>query len=154
MNIASVRTTSIGELAELSATELHQLQQQADAAVQHAKDQKDRIEGAIAFKYAERAQALRQQAGKDTGTVHFDDDGIRVTAELPKKPEWDQKKLGEIAQRIGASGENPAEYLDITYKVAERKYTAWPDSLRAAFEPARVLKTGKATFRLATTGEA
>jgi hypothetical protein len=43
---------------------------------------------------------------------------------LPKKPVWDQARLAEIAQRISTSGDNPAEFLDISYKVAERKYTA------------------------------
>jgi hypothetical protein len=70
-----------------------------------------------------------------------------VSSDLPKKPVWDQSQLSEIAQRISASGDNPAEFLDITYKVAERKYTAWPENLRTIFEPARTLKTGKPTFR-------
>ena len=75
-------------------------------------------------------------------------EGVRVTADLPKKPVWDQKKLSEIAERITANGDDPTEYLDITYKVAERKYTAWPENLREVFAPARTLKTGKPTLQL------
>lgn len=74
---------------------------------------------------------------------------VRITCDLPKRPSWDQKKLADIAKRIAVDGDDPAEYLDITYKVAERKYTAWPETLRQAFTPARTLKMGKPTFKLA-----
>jgi hypothetical protein len=105
------------------------------------------------LKYDQKTSDLRKQLGKETGTVNFDDDGVRVSSDLPKKPVWDQARLAEIAQRISASGDNPAEFLDISYKVAERKYTAWPESLRTVFEPARTLKTGKPTFRLSIAEE-
>ncbi|WP_256858443.1 hypothetical protein [Solemya velum gill symbiont] len=105
------------------------------------------------MKYEPKVTELRTQLGKDSGIINFDDDGVRVTSDLPKKPVWDQKQLSEIAQRIAASGDNPAEFLDISYKVAERKYTAWPENLRTVFEPARTLKTGKPTFRLSLSQE-
>ena len=139
---------SVAEMTGLPAKDLMQLQAAATKAQQKAKDLKDWINGAIALKYEVQAKELRAQMGKDTGTVHFDDDGVRVTTNLPKKPVWDQKKLSEIAKRITDNGDDPSEYLDITYKVAERKYTAWPESLRESFAPARTLKTGKATFQL------
>lgn len=153
LSLHDAQTLSIGELAGVHPADLLRLQQEADAELYMAKRLKEWVEGAIALKYDQRVQALRQQLGKETGTVHFDDDGVRVTADLPKKPAWDQRKLAEIAQRIAASGDDPGEFLEITYRVAERKYTAWPESLRKAFEPARTLKTGKPTFRLSTAEE-
>jgi len=148
LSLEQAQTLTFGELAGVSAADLMQIQQDASDAFRKAKELKDWVEGAIALKYDHQAMALRQQLGKDTGTVHFDDEGVRITSDLPKKPVWDQAKLAEIAQRIAASGDDPAEFLDITYKVAERKYTAWPENLRTVFEPARTLKTGKPTFRL------
>ncbi len=73
---------------------------------------------------------------------------MHVTADLPKKVDWDQARLAEIAHRIAAGGENPAEYVEITYRVSEAKFTAWPETLKSAFAPARTLKTGKPGFRL------
>jgi hypothetical protein len=148
ITLETARGFSVAELTGLPSKELMQLQAAATNALQKAKELKDWIDGSIALKYEVQAKALRAQTGKDTGTVHFDDNGVRVTTNLPKKPVWDQKKLSEIARRITANGDDPSEYLDITYKVAERKYTAWPESLRESFAPARTLKTGKATFQL------
>jgi len=148
ITLEEARLFSVSEMTGLSAQDLMQLQKEAAESLRQAKDLKDWVDGAIALKYEAQAKALRARLGKDTGTVHFEDDGVRVTADLPKKPVWDQQRLAEIAGRIAASGDNPSEFLDITYKVAERKYTAWPESLREVFAPARTLKTGKPTFQL------
>ena len=148
ITLEEARLLSVAEMTGLPAQDLLQLQSAAVDLFRQAKDLKEWIDGAIALKYDAQAKALRVQLGKDTGTVHFDDDGGRITAELPKKPVWDQKKLSEIAERIATSSDDPTEYLDITYKVAERKYTAWPENLREVFAPARTLKTGKPTFQL------
>jgi hypothetical protein len=85
--------------------------------------------------------------------VHFDDGRIRITADLPKKVEWDQAKLGDITRRIAANGEDPAEYVEISYRVSETKFNAWPETLKTAFASARTLKTGKPGFRLALIQE-
>ena len=147
---------NIGELAALSPHALNSMQQQAAEALCKAKAAKEWIDGAIGQKYQDLAQSQRVTLGKDTGSVHFDDDGIRITADLPKRPAWDQKKLAEIAQRIRANGEDPTEFVEISYKVAERKYSAWSATIRDAFAPARTLKTGKQTFKLSVVegGEA
>ena len=81
--------------------------------------------------------------------MHFDDGQVRVTADLPKKVEWDQKRLADITRRIAANGEDPAQYVEISYRVSETKFGAWPESLKSAFAPARTLKTGKPGYRLA-----
>lgn len=148
ITLEQARLLSVAEITGLSAQDLMQLQSAVADSLRQARDLKEWIDGAIALKYDAQAKALRAQLGKDTGTIHFDDHGVRVTADLPKKPVWDQKKLSEIAERITANGDDPTEYLDITYKVAERKYTAWPENLREVFAPARTLKTGKPTFQL------
>ena len=55
--------------------------------------------------------------------------------------------------RIRAAGDNPAEYVEVTYKVAERAYTAWPDRIRQAFLPARTVRPGRQSFKLALKQE-
>ncbi|GAB3542084.1 hypothetical protein GCM10027343_13510 [Noviherbaspirillum agri] len=88
-----------------------------------------------------------------TGVVHFDDGHVRITADLPKKVDWDQKRLSEITQRIAANGDDPSEYVEISYRISETKFNAWPESIKSAFAPARTLKTGKPGFRLALLQE-
>ena len=53
-----------------------------------------------------------------------------------------------MVERIRAAGDDPAEYVEITYKVPECAYTSWPAHIRDAFSPARTVRTGKATFQL------
>lgn len=141
------------ELAKQSSESLFQLKNDVADLLAVAKAIVDHVERALDFKYANQAHQLRLAAGKDTGVVHFDDGRVRITADLPKKIDWDQSRLAEITQRIAANGDNPAEYVEISYRVSEAKFSAWPESLKSAFAPARTLKTGKAGFRLALLQE-
>ena len=92
----------VGDITKLPADQLALLQDDATAALEAAKRIKDWLDGAIALRYAEQAAGLRQQQGKDTGTVRFEDGDVTVVAELPKKVEWDQVALGQLVERIKA----------------------------------------------------
>lgn len=142
------------ELAEFAPELLLDLKQQAVDALATAKANADWIDRALELRYSRTAAQARLAAGKDSGTVSFADGDIRVSVELPKKIEWDQTRLAQIVQRIRAAGEDPGEFVEISYRISESKYSAWPESMRANFDAARTLKTGKPTFRLsATEGE-
>ena len=153
ITLADVPAMPVGEIAALSADQLALLQEAAQQDLQRAKTVSEWREGAIALKYADRAQDNRQEAGKDTGTIRFEDDGVTVIADLPKRIDWDQRALAELAETIAASGENPAEFIETTLKVSERKYAALPESWRKGFEPARTVRTGKPKFRLVLNEE-
>ena len=152
-NLADLLHMPVGAVVALPADNLALLQDEADEALRFAKLTKDWIDGALAVKYADAANAVRQAAGKDTGTIRFLDDTVTVIADLPKKIDWDQALISEVIERIRAGGDDPAEYVEISFKVPERKYTAWPESIRATFAPARTVKTGKQTFRLTVSNE-
>jgi hypothetical protein len=144
----SLRHMPIGEIVALPAEHLALLQADAREAVEAAKRICNWIEGAIALRYQQRALGARAAAGRDTGTVRFQDGEVEVIADLPKKVEWDQARLADLAEQIRVGGEDPEEYLDISFKVPERAYVAWPERIRQAFEPARTVRTGRQTFRL------
>ena len=42
----------------------------------------------------------------------------------------------EVTQRIAANGDDPSEYVEISYRISETKFNAWPESLKSAFAPA------------------
>ncbi|WP_137703156.1 hypothetical protein [Marimonas lutisalis] len=153
ITLADLPAMPVGEIAALSADQLALLQEAAQQDLQRAKTVSDWLEGAIALKYADRAHDSRQEAGKDTGTIRFEDDGVTVIADLPKRIDWDQRALAELAETIAASGENPAEFIETTLKVSERKYAALPESWRKGFEPARTVRTGNPKFRLVLNEE-
>ena len=148
LRLEQVLDASAADLSLQSSESLLRLKAEALAKVDLAKAVADQIDRGVELKYRERARRLRLEAGKDTGVIHFDDGMVRITADLPKKVEWDQKRLADITQRIAANGEDPAQYVEISYRVSETKFGAWPESLKAAFIAARTLKTGKSTFRL------
>ena len=157
MNLQQVNEiicTPVSTLAELSSDSLFRLKNDAADQLAMAKALCEQVDRVLEQRYNTQAQHQRLSVGKDTGVVHFDDGEVRISADLPKRVTWDQKKLDEIAKRIAASGEDPGQYIDISYKVSERKYDAWPDNLKSSFAGARTLKTGKPSFRLSLLEEA
>ena len=154
ITIADIPHMPVGEIAALPADQLAILKDAAEQQLAQAKSLADWLEGAISLKYADRAQTTRHGAGKDTGTIRFEDDGVTVIAELPKRIDWDQAKLAQIAANIASAGEDPAEFIDTKLSVSERKYGALPESWRKGFEPARTVRTGKPKFRLVLNGGA
>lgn len=147
-SLDDIRKLPIGEIAALPADQLALLQEDAEAAFLAAKTLKEWLEGAIALRYRDRAASARAAQDKDTGTVRFDDGPVTVTADLPKRVEWDQTQLAALVERIRAGGEDPSEYVELALKVPERKFAVWPAHIRAAFAPARTVKTGKPMFVL------
>lgn len=147
-HLEAIRNLPIGEIAHLPAEHLALLQEDAAAALDAGKRLKEWIDSAIALRFSDHAQTLRREAGKDTGTIRFEQDGVTVVADLPKRVDWDQDRMVELVERIRAGGDDPGQYVDIAIKVPERKYTAWPETIRTAFTPARTVKTGKASFVL------
>lgn len=148
-----ILATPVSELANLASDSLFQVKNDAADLLAIAKALVEHIDRALDLKYVDRAHQLRLDANKDTGIVHFDDGNVRVTADLPKKVDWDQKQLAELVDRIAAAGDNPAEFIETTYRVSETKYQAWQESLRSQFTPARTVKVGKASYRLALLSE-
>ena len=148
-----ILATPVSELANLASDSLFQVKNDAADLLVLSKALVEHIDRALDLKYVDRAHQLRLAANKDTGVVHFDDGNVRVTADLPKKVEWDQRQLAELVARIAAAGDNPAEFVETTYRVSETKYQAWQESLRSQFTPARTVKVGKASYRLALLSE-
>jgi hypothetical protein len=152
-SLDAARRMPVAELLALPAEHLALLQEDARAALDAANRMRDWIEGTVALRYEQRAVSARVAAGKDTGTVRFQDGSVEVIVDLPKRVDWDQPRLAALAEQIRAGGEDPNQYVGVSFKVSERAYTAWPDRIRTAFEPARTVRTGKSTYRLSILSE-
>ena len=153
ISLDDLRHMPVGDIAALPAEHLALLQDEAGEALRLVKMACDWLDSAVGLKYGDRAHAARQAAGKDTGTIRFDDGAVTVIADLPKRLNWDQDKLAVLVERIRSEGDDPAEYVDVAIKVPERKFAAWPSHIRAAFESARTVRTGKPSFRLSLNTE-
>ena len=139
---------SIGEIADMPPDLLLALQEAAASETARVKRLKDRFEAALAQRYGAATEAERAAQGKTSGTVRIEDAGVVVIADLPKKVSWDQDRLAAMAERIRAAGDDPTEYLEIAYRVPERRFGAWPAAMREGFADARSETTGKPVFRL------
>lgn len=131
-----------GELAQMPVEQLAELQGELAHASKQLKAATARFNAALEVRYGTLVADERRARGKDTGTVRLQDGDFTIVADLPKRVEWDQDRLGDMIDRIRAAGDDPAQYVDIAFKVPERKYAAWPDAIRRGFEPARTVKTG------------
>src|SRR6056297_2788202 len=140
------------EIAALPVELLAILQREIDERLKRDKAAKTRLDAALTVRYATRAAEERQAQAKDTGTVRFDDGDFTVIADLPKRVEWDQAQLAAMVERIRAADDDPAQYVDIAFKVPERKYAAWPDAIRAGFEPARTVRPGTLKIEIVPQG--
>lgn len=136
------------ELDKLPLSELSRMTRQVTAIKEAATLYHGSLQNALHSRLGEQAQCLRRVAGKETGKVNFEVEGFLVSADLPKRPEYDQHKLKEAVEALRKWGEDPDNYVGIEIKVSEAKYTAWPPGIRQLFEPARTLKTGKPVYKL------
>ena len=140
----------IKALPKPALQELSVLLAEMDRGIGYAREQ---LTAALDDLYGDAARAQLLDVGKDTGTTHLTDGILSITVEIKKSVSWDQDELAAIAQRIASNGDDPAEYIDVKYSVSERKFAAWPETLRRPFESARTLKPAKPAFRLAIVGE-
>jgi len=137
------------DLARQSPDLLAELKQAAAECLAFAEAITQHLDTAVNLRYGNHAQQLRADQGKNSGVVHFDDGAVRVSADLPSQIVWDQSRLAEIARRIRANGDDPAEYIELHYDISEATFAAWPDALKSAFTLARTRVCGAPTYRLA-----
>ena len=148
ITLNQLRQMPLGEVAALPASELARLQRELVESMNQTKLVSDLLDGVLVRRFGDRAASIRQETGKDFGLIRFQDGDVDIAMDLPKRPSWDQGKLAGIVQTIRNAGDDPAQYVETTFDVSERKYTAWPDNIRRVFEPARTVKAGKPSFKL------
>lgn len=91
---------------------------------------------------------IRAAQKRPSGTVRIKEDRYQITQDISKRVKWDQEKLGALDAQIRAADRNPREYIDVEYKVPERRYADWPAEVRESFEPARTVVHGNTTYEI------
>ena len=144
---------SVSQLQALPPAHLVEVQRNLVQLADWLKKEQAKVHTAMQQRFDELERAARAEAGKDFGTVRFNDGPLSVSVDKPKRVSWDQKQLAAIAERIAASGERVQEYVDIEFSVPESRFNNWPAALREQFEPARTVKPGKSSYDLAIDSE-
>ncbi len=159
MNLVALQHAIQHTPAEYAAAPLDAFKQfitQVEQLQVFAKAVREFSDQVCELRYAEVARQARLTEGRDFGIVRIVDPGDQnetIVCDQRKIIDWDQAQLAALATKITAAGDDPAQYMDVTLKVPESKYAAWPQALREQFEPARTVRPGKASFRLASLDE-
>ncbi len=144
--LAQLREMDAAQAARLPVDHLALLLEEIGALKADAKHLADLLHDALHARFGAAATAARRAEGKDTGRVRLEEGGFEIVADLPKKPSWDQPKLAAAVATIVSWGEDPADYITTEIRVAESRFTAWPPRIRAVFEPARTVATGRPSY--------
>ena len=150
---ADIAEMSIRQLAALPPAQKHEVDKNLDVAIDWLKKARTKFDAALDAAYGEQARTALRDSGRDFGTVHLDDGPLHIKFELPKKVNWDQKKLGDIAAHIVAAGDKVEHFLDVKLAVSESRFTNWPPTLQQEFAAARTVEPGKPSFTLSLDSE-
>jgi hypothetical protein len=145
---ADIAAMSVSQIARLTPYQKFELDKNIFEAIDFLKVARTKLDAAWKQCYEEQAKAALLASGRDFGTAHINDGPLHIKFELPKKITWDQTQLGEIAERVVASGEQVKSYIDIKLSVSESRYTNWPPALQQQFSTARTVDAGKPSFTL------
>lgn len=151
--VMPVAEMSVAQITALPADQLQEAHVNLLTLQTAIKGVLDRFTAALDQRYAEQAIAARQANGRDFGVCHLTDGPLQITVDVPKRVQWDQAQLAEIAQRIATAGDKVSDYIDTDYSVSESRFNAWPSTLKETFAKARTVKPGKASYRLALVQE-
>ena len=149
---ADLAAMSASQLVALPITDFVDAERHVDEAVAYLKQLRSKLDAAKLQRFGEQARAALRDSGRDFGTAHLDDGPLHVKYELPKKTSWNQALLKEMAERIVASGDTLADYIDIKFSVSESRYTNWPTALQEQFAAARTVEEGKPSITLTLDG--
>ena len=144
---------SVAQIAALPHAQLQEAHINLLSLQSMVKAVLDRMHTALDQRYAAQAQAARLANGRDFGVCHLNDGELRISVDLPKKVTWDQAQLAATAARIASAGDKVSDYIDTDYSIPENRFNNWPPALRDQFAPARTVKPGKPSYRLALVQE-
>ncbi len=151
---ADLASMTVAQLVSLPIRDFMESEGHVDEAIAYLKQLRTKLDAAKAQRFGEQARVALRDSGRDFGTAHISDGPLHVKFELPKKVNWNQAILKEIAERIVTSGDKVEDYIDVKLSVSESRYTNWPQTLQQQFAAARTVEEGKPTITLTIDGEA
>jgi len=146
--LADLQGMDVPQIARLPVDQLAVLVEDLDEMKAEAKRLGDLMSLALHQRFGDAAAALRHAENKDTGRVRLTENGCEIIADLAKKVSWDQSRMADALATLRAWGESPADYVTTEVSVPESRFTAWPPRIRALFEPARTVATGRPSYSL------
>lgn len=132
--------TSLQPMKNIS--ELSEDLESIQTALYNLKNQEKAIKDAILSIYEVQLGMAYIQKAEPFGTVNFEDEGLKITFNTPKKVTWDQEKLAEIYKEAGD------EYIRVSYDVSETAYKGWNQAIKDELMAARTVEPGTITIKV------
>lgn len=146
--IYEIASKPIGELAELPAAKLAEMQKEVETLIALADNVRKWLNGALILKYSTQINEKRMKTNRPYGEIRFSDNEYIVTEDRPMLLEWQKDKLKEYAKRIAANGGNPEDYMDINFTISEKKYASLSSEVRKSLNAAGNIRPGCAVITL------
>ena len=140
LSLSDFAAMSAEQRASVSLEEMSLLQEQVKAMTDAAKRFDALVHSELAGRFADHLTG--------TGTLHVEQDGVKVKIDRPKRVDWDQDGLAELFDNLAASGWRSADFIGVKYEVSEKTYSALPSQIAPGFEPLRTVKPGKPKFTI------
>lgn len=150
-NLSIIESLDVKELSKLEIFDLADLNDQLNKLINHTKELKEKFEDALNLRFSEIVKENLKRENKDTGTAKFFENGLQITAEVPKKVTWDSEKISEIIKTI--SEEKCKAIIKTTHVIDERKYAQLSPEDKNLFADARTVTPGKTKFKISIPEE-
>lgn len=146
-NLDDILHKPFSEVADLPVDQLQMLLDEIKTLKSKADNAASFLQTVLAHKYD--FDSAYTDKGEATGIVNIPDGEFVVSMNRPKRVDWNQRSLAEIETILREEwNEQPDEYIETTRKVAEKKWSAWPSSIRDLFTKARSVKAGKPSIKI------
>lgn len=148
----TILDSPVAELAQtMMVSDIRALAELVEQEGKALNRRKETLAALLARRFETKAKEALVAAGKDTGTVHVEMNGVTINVEFPKEVKYDQPKIMAILNAM--KPEDAQHYAKLEVKIDERKYTAAPPAIQAAIAPARTVKVGKPKYSFKLTAE-
>ncbi len=158
MNHLQLQEAALPDLSESQISRLPKDQlAHFSRAVQQLQDwtlqMRGRINRAMEIRYADQIRQVQSLGQEEAAKFRIDDGDLQIDVLQPTEIVWDQKHLGEIAERMVVAGDRVQDFMQVHFSVAEADYARWHPLLRAAFQPARKELSTEPSFQIRWVGE-
>jgi len=133
------------ELLAIPTDQLFLLTGELDELKARLESAQYRVRRIFDLKYGDTAEGERVG---DHGRVRIPDGDFVIISDVRKDVKYDQKGLRSVLKKLKEEGEDIRDYVDVTYKVPEKKYQAWPRGVRAIFDGCRQERASSPTWKM------
>ena len=74
------------------------------------------------------------------GTANIETPQYKIKTVVSKNVKWDEQELRNVANQIRSAGQDPETYITYKLSVSETNFKKFPESIQAAFYPARTVE--------------